>query len=56
MAGAEKLSAPLRPVPGNYAEDRAERVLGFLTRWHSPKEALISGLRQWAKSPDFDSQ
>jgi hypothetical protein len=30
MAGAEELSASLRPVPGNYAEARAERVLGVL--------------------------
>jgi hypothetical protein len=28
-AGAEKLPAALRPVPPNYAEARAERVLGL---------------------------
>lgn len=30
VAGEEKLSAPLRQVPGNYAAGRAQRVLGLL--------------------------
>jgi len=44
MAGAKKLCASLCPVPTNYAEARAERVLGFLTRWHSSRKVLSSGL------------
>jgi hypothetical protein len=52
MAGAEKLCASLRPVPANYAEARAERVLGVLANLFNARPRFRSVLNGLLTTPD----